>query len=314
MCLLIEQEPFSAQTLKLLEIIESQRIEGYVAKATMAKLFYYAKILRSEKDATQILSMVMGILKECPFDYTISEKDRLYNLIEVTGFEVAEELVCARVNNLEALVTLNAQQLNSMGFTFPVLPVLSVKQVLERQSLEYCFDKDFDIYELIYELHEPETSLLNTRQTELDQKRVKLKNWLGNDFREAEQQNWHPWHEILGTVQPSYGYALKHIKGVHRVKKITWDNRYQMALVLHVARETNNEVDIFLQLYAISNPNDLPENTKMILLDDSDETFIEAQSQLGDIGIQLRFSADYGDKFTVKIDYDNYSFTELFIV
>ncbi|NEO00380.1 MAG: DUF1822 family protein [Moorea sp. SIO3I7] len=298
-----------------MEIIESQRIEGYVAKATVAKLFYYAKILRSEKDATQILSMVMGILKECPFDYTISEKDRLYNLIEVTGFEVAEELVCARVNNLEALVTLNAQQLNSMGFTFPVLPVLSVKQVLERQSLEYCFDKDFDIYELIYELLEPETSVLNPWQTELVQNAINLNNWLGNDFREAEQQNWHPWHEILGTVQPSYRYALRHIKGVHRVKKITWDNRYQMALVLHVARETNNEVDIFLQLYAISDPKYLPENTKMIVLDDSDETFIEAQSQLGDLGIQLRFSADYGDKFSVKIDYGgNFSFTDLFMV
>ncbi|NEQ82745.1 MAG: DUF1822 family protein, partial [Moorea sp. SIO2I5] len=161
---------------------------------------------------------------------------------------------------------------------------------------------------------EPETSLLNTWQTELDQKPVKLKNWLGNDFRQAKEDNWHPWEPILGRIQYSYRYYPRHVKRVNRVKKITWDNGCQMALVVHVARETNNEVDILLQLYAISNPNDLPENTKMILLDDSDETFIEAQSQLGDIGIQLRFSADYGDKFTVKIDYDNYSFTELFIV
>ncbi|NEP34028.1 MULTISPECIES: DUF1822 family protein [Moorena] len=298
-----------------MEIIESQRIEGYVAKSTVAKFFYYAKILRSEKDATEILSLVMGILKECSVDYTILEKDRLYDLIKVTGFEVAEELVCAIANNLEAFVTLNAQQLNSMGFTFPVLPVFSVKQVLDRQSLEDCFDKDFDIYEIIYELLEPETSVLNPWQTELVQKAINLKNWLGNDFREAEQQNWHPWHEILGTVQPSYRYALRHIKGVHRVKKISWDNRYQMALVLNVAIETNNEVDIFLQLYAISNPKDLPENTKMIVLDDSGQTFIEAQSQLDDLGIQLRFSADYGDKFSIKIDYGgNFSFTELFMV
>ena len=338
MCLLIKQDPFLEQTLKLLEIIESQRIEGYVAKATMAKFFYYAKIIRSEKDAREIFSLVKGILKECSLDYTILEKDRLYDLIELTGFEVAEEVGCAIANNLEAFVTLNAQQLNSMGSTFPVL---SVKQVLERQLLEDSFLLSESIDELKVEpetskqvlerqpledsllLHEPidelkvepETSVLNTWQTEIDQKPIKLNNWLGNDFREAEQQNWHPWHEILDTVQPSYRYALKHIKGVHRVKKITWDNGCQMALVVHVARETNNEVDIRLQLYAISNLNDLQENTKMILLDDSDETFIEAQSQLGDLGIQLRFSADYGDKFSVKIDYGgNFSLTELFMV
>ncbi|NEO69481.1 DUF1822 family protein [Moorena sp. SIO3H5] len=290
-----------------MEIIESQRMEGYIAKSTVAKFFYYAKILRSEKYAREIFSMVMGILKECSVDYTILDKKLLYNLIELTGFELAEELVCAIANNLEAFVSLNAQNLITSGF-----PVLSVKQVLDRQPLE----DSFLLSEPIDEPNlEPETSVLNTRQTELDQKRVKLKNWLGNDFREAEQQNWHPWHEILGTVQPSYRYALRHIKGVHRVKKICCNNRYQMALVLNVAIENNNEVDIFLQLYAISNPNDLPENTKMIVLDDSGQTFIEAQSQLDDLGIQLRFSADDGDQFSIKIDYGgNCSFTELFMV
>ncbi|NET86393.1 MAG: DUF1822 family protein, partial [Moorea sp. SIO1F2] len=115
-------------------------------------------------------------------------------------------------------------------------------------------------------------------------------------------------------IQHSYRDAPRDIKGVNRVKKITWDNGCQMALVVHVARETNNEVDILLQLYAISNHNYLPENTKMILLDDSGETLIEAQSKLGDIGIQLNFSADYGEKFRVKIDYNNSSFMVGFLV
>ncbi|NES42675.1 MAG: DUF1822 family protein [Moorea sp. SIO2C4] len=292
-----------------MEIIESQRMEGYVAKATVAKFFYYAKILRGEKDAREIFSMVMGILKECSVDYTILEKDRLYDLIELTGFEVAEELVYAIANNLEALVTLNAQKLNYIGSSFPVL---SVEQVLDRQPLEDSFHR----YEPIYELKvEPETSLLNPWQTELDQKPVKLNNWLRNDFYDAEQENWYPWEDILGRIQYSYRDAPRHIKGVNRVKKITWDNGCQMALVVHVAIESNNEVDILLQLYAISNPNDLPENTKLVVLDyDLSETFIEAQSQLGDLGIQLRFRADYGDKFSVKIDYDKFSYTYLFMV
>ncbi|NEN98494.1 MAG: DUF1822 family protein [Moorea sp. SIO3I7] len=294
-----------------MEIIESQRMEGYVAKATVAKFFYYAKSLRSEKDAREIFSMVMGILKECAVDYTILEKEQFYKIIELTGFEVAEGVICAIANNLGAFVTLNAQQLNSIGFTCPVLRVLSVKQVLDRQRLEYCCLLSEPIDELKVK---PETSVLNPWQTELDQKRVKLNNWLGNDFREAEQANWHPWEGILGRIQYSYRYAPRHIKGVNRVKKITWDNGCQMALVVHMARETNNEVDIRLQLYAISNPKDLPENTKMILLDDLGQTFIEAQSQFGELGLQLRFSADYGDQFSVKIDYGNFRFTELFMV
>ncbi|NEO46079.1 MAG: DUF1822 family protein [Moorea sp. SIO4A3] len=297
-----------------MEIIESQRMEGYVAKATLAKLFYYAKILRNEKDAREILSMVIGILKECSVDYTILEKEQFYNLIELTGFEVAEELVCAIANNLEALVTvtLNAQELNYMGSSFPVL---SVKQVLDRQPLEDSFLLSEPIDELKVE---PEKSVLNPGQTELDQKPIKLNNWLRNDFREAEQENWHPWEEIFGTIQQQFAFRSARmdmdIKRVKRVKKISWDNGCQMDLVVDVARETHNEVDIILQLYAISNPNYLLENTKMILLDDSGETLIEAQSKIGDIGIQLWFSADYGDQFSVKIYYDNYSFTELFMV
>ncbi|NET85746.1 MAG: hypothetical protein F6J94_28805, partial [Moorea sp. SIO1F2] len=216
-----------------MEIIESQRMEGYVAKATVAKLFYYAKILRGEKDAREILSMVMGILKECSVDYTILEKEQFYNLIELTGFEVAEELVYAIANNVEAFVTLNAQQLNSMGSTFPVL---SVEQVLDRQPLEDSFHLSEPIDELKVE---PETSVLNIWQTELAQKPIKLNYWLRNDFREAEQANWHPWEEILGRIQHSYRDAPRDIKGVNRVKKITWDNGCQMALVVHVARETN---------------------------------------------------------------------------
>ncbi|WP_424094336.1 DUF1822 family protein [Moorena producens] len=291
-----------------MEIIESQRMEGYVAKATLAKFFYYAKILRGEKDAREIFSMVMGILKECSVDYTILEKEQFYNLIELTGFEVAEELVYAIANNLEALVTLNAQKLNYMGSIFPVL---SVKQVLDRQPLE----DSFILHEPIYELKvEPENFVLNPWQTELDQKPIKLNNWLGNDFRQAEQENWHPWEDILGIIQHSYRDAPRHIKGVNRVKKITWDNGCQMALVVHVARETNNEVDIILKLYAINNHNYLPENTKMILLDNLGKTLIEAQSKIGDIGIKLNFIADYGEKFRVEIDYNNSSFMVCFMI
>ena len=131
--LLIEKEPFLEETRKLLKIIKSQRIEGYVAKVTLEKFLCEAKNCRSETDAIEIVSMVKGILKECPLNYTILEKDKLYNLIKVTGIEVAQELVCTIANHLEALVTLNAEQLNSMGSTFPVL---SVKQVLKRQPLE----------------------------------------------------------------------------------------------------------------------------------------------------------------------------------
>ncbi|OLT61580.1 hypothetical protein BJP37_23745 [Moorena bouillonii PNG] len=137
MCLVFEQEPFFAETRKLLEIIKSQRIEGYVAQATVAKFFYYAKNLRGEKYATEILSMVMEILKECPFDDTILEKKRLtLKLIEIADFEVAEGVLCTIANHLEAFVTLNSKKLNYMGSIFPVL---SVKQVLDRQPLEDCF-------------------------------------------------------------------------------------------------------------------------------------------------------------------------------
>ncbi|NEQ86256.1 MAG: DUF1822 family protein [Moorea sp. SIO2I5] len=291
-----------------MEIIESQRIEGYVAQATLAKLFYYATNRRGGKDGREMVSIVMRILKECSVDYNILEKERFYDLIKVTGFEVAEELICARANNLEALVTLNAQQLNYMGSIFPVL---SVEQVLDRQPLE----DSFLLHEPIDELKvEPENFVLNPSQTELAQKPIKLNYWLRNYFREAEQANWHPWEEILGRIQHSYRDAPRDIKGVNRVKKITWDNGCQMALVVDVAIESNNEVFILLQLYAISKPNYLPENTKMIVVDDSGKTFIQAQSQLGYLGIQLRFIADYGEQFSVKIDYNNYRFTDLFMV
>lgn len=123
---LLEREPFVTDAEALFEAIQSQRIEGYVTATTLTDIFYIVRKERGIAIAKQAVSRILVVMKICTVDRTILETAIASNLPD---FEDAVQLACAILENVDAIVTRDAQ-----GFTGANLPILSADEVLQLLS------------------------------------------------------------------------------------------------------------------------------------------------------------------------------------
>ncbi len=123
---LLERELFVADAEALFETIESHRIEGYVTATTLTDIFYIVRKERGIATAKQAVSRILAVMKICTVDRSILETAIASNLPD---FEDAVQLACAVFENLDAIITRDAQ-----GFTGANLPILSAGELLQRLS------------------------------------------------------------------------------------------------------------------------------------------------------------------------------------
>ena len=121
---LLEREPFVTDAEALFEAIESQQIEGYVTATTLTDIFYIVRKERGVATAKQAVSIILAGMQVCTVDRSILEIAISSNLLD---FEDAVQLACAIVENLDAIITRDAQ-----GFTGATLSILSAGEVLQR--------------------------------------------------------------------------------------------------------------------------------------------------------------------------------------
>jgi hypothetical protein len=67
-------------------------------------------------------------------------------------------------------------------------------------------------------------------------------------------------------------------------------------------------------VHPIGNQNYLPSLLQLIVLDESGETFLQAQARSADNYIQLQFSGEPGERFSVKITLNDVSIIEDFAI
>ncbi|MGK7872996.1 MAG: PIN domain-containing protein [Xenococcaceae cyanobacterium] len=122
---LLEREPFVTDARALLETIRSQGVVGYVTATTLTDIFYIVRReTKSIEQARAAVSRTLTLMEVCPVDRSRLEVAINSNLRD---FEDAVQLACAIADNLEAIITRNAQD-----FAGTTLPILSVNQLLER--------------------------------------------------------------------------------------------------------------------------------------------------------------------------------------
>jgi hypothetical protein len=150
---------------------------------------------------------------------------------------------------------------------------------------------------------------ITSSKTESAEQQVKLSNFLKGEFPE----DWQALEEVFKTLRLAYRAANARVQ---RVKQFNLGD-YSLALMLEVTSINNNEVEIVLKLYALNafgKPMSLSINSQLIVLDDSEEAVLIAQSRMGDIGVNIAFGADIGDRFRVKIEHEHHSFIKNFVV
>ena len=151
---------------------------------------------------------------------------------------------------------------------------------------------------------------------------VNLSRWLENTF----EAGWQSLEDLMRTraVNPVG------VRGVKLLREMYADNPaigisagklidlgmqlvdHRVALIIKIV-PTNEEVDIRLRLYP-TGKRYLPPGLQLAVLDESGATCIDAQARSNDNWIQLQFSVEPGDQFSVKVALGDVSLTESFVI
>lgn len=89
---------------------------------------------------------------------------------------------------------------------------------------------------------------------------------------------------------------------------------HPVALIVYLSPESNNKWNILLQLRPGGGQTYLPPDVQMIVLDDAGEVFLEARSRSADNWIQLEFTGQPGERFSVKVALGDASIVEDFVI
>ncbi|HEY9614431.1 DUF1822 family protein [Allocoleopsis sp.] len=86
-----------------------------------------------------------------------------------------------------------------------------------------------------------------------------------------------------------------------------------IALMVGILSKSDGKMLILLRAYPLKQPH-LPEELKLIVLDETGNTLQELESRQRDDYMQFKITADVGDRFSVRVVFNEASFTESFVV
>jgi len=89
---------------------------------------------------------------------------------------------------------------------------------------------------------------------------------------------------------------------------------HAVVLIVGILPKSDGSMLILLRLYPPEHQSHMPAGLKLIGLDEVGNLFFEVESRQQDAYIQFKFTADRGDRFTVRVVLDDASFTEDFVV
>jgi hypothetical protein len=89
---------------------------------------------------------------------------------------------------------------------------------------------------------------------------------------------------------------------------------HTVALMVGVLPKPDGKMLILARVYPVQQKPHLPTGLQLAGIDDAGNSFFEIQARLRDDSIQFKFTADPGDRFTLRVSLDNTAISENFIV
>ncbi len=219
---------------------------------------------------------------------------------------VPPEAQLNRIGYVVVQISKSFREAKLLGFVKEVSnDVLSISQL---HSLE-------DLLDYLEYLTQLNTAKLADDSLKVNNNLVNLKQWFENIF----DAGWQEIESLLRT-QPAYvASSLRSSKGdlVSRGKLIDLGKLLtQQAVVLVVTLTPDNEqeMDVIVEVHPTSKENYLPPNLHVTLLDCDGASVMEAQTRSSNKNIQLEFSCEIGERFSVKLALGDVSTIEDFVI
>ncbi len=100
--LILNREPFVESVLILFELVETTKIQGFIAATTITNIFYIVRKAQGRQQAIEELARFSTGLVICSVDSLVVRRALEGNLKD---FEDGVQLACAEINQLNAIVT-----------------------------------------------------------------------------------------------------------------------------------------------------------------------------------------------------------------
>lgn len=142
---------------------------------------------------------------------------------------------------------------------------------------------------------------------------LNLSQLLQNNLAEAIQAGWLAVEDIFGTRQLAFR-DNKDAVVVRRAKQIDLGGVCTIALVIELASETDEQVDIRIKIYSIGNSANLPENIKLTLLSEGEILKEITPETVDDDFLEQPLSGSPGEPFSIKVTLGDISVTEDFVI
>lgn len=190
------------------------------------------------------------------------------------------------------------------------------------------FISEVNTEELSLDALQPPEALLDRihelQNSAVDNSIVNLGNWLDNIF----DAGWQTISSLLlpERITPALGFRTQDASnfepadsssdmGITRAKEIDLGVQLsdrRVVLLIRLIPEENSQIGVTLQVHPQPNELYLPEALTLRILEDFQEVFMEAQARSQDNFIQLQFSGQPGERFTIEILLDDAKFSEQF--
>jgi Protein of unknown function (DUF1822) len=213
---------------------------------------------------------------------------------------IPEEAQSDRIGYVVVQISKSYREAKLLGFVKEVASnLLPISQL---QSLEDLLEYLEVETRLIASLHTPNKTF------------VKLKQWLDNII----EAGWQEVETLLGTQAnlPAWGLRSNNGAFVSRGKLIDFGTLTDQTVVLAVTLPEDNEeeMDIIVEIHPTSGQDYLPPNLQLMILDFEGVSVMEAQTRSSNKNIQLQFSAEVGECFSIKMVLGDASVIEDFII
>jgi hypothetical protein len=219
---------------------------------------------------------------------------------------IPPEVQSNRIGYVAVQISKSFREAKLLGFIKQVASdLLPISQL---QSLE-------NLLEYLEELTQVNATELAEQSLTPNKTLVKLKQWLENIF----EAGWQEIETLLGAQNANPAWSQRSANGafVSRGKLIDLGKQMsEQAVVLVVTLPPDNEqeMDIIVEVHPISGQNYLPPYLQLMVLDFEGVSVMEAQTRSSNKNIQLQFSGEVGERFSVKVALGDVSVIEDFVI
>jgi hypothetical protein len=194
-----------------------------------------------------------------------------------------------RIGYVAVQLNQSLKQATLLGFTQTAAREVSLNQL---QSLE-------DFLEYLSQIKHPEP--------------VNLRNW----FEGIIEAGWLTLEELLSLEQNKLVLMYRDPMNITRGQQIDLGievAQQPLALVVTLPPNTGSELDIQVRVYPLRGQTYLPQGVKLMVMDESEEVVLNTEAREADNFIQLGFSAELGEQFSVTVALGEASVKQEFVI